>query len=46
VPQFQQMLARLNGNLPAFYAEVKRLAALAKPARYRALGAKLPETEE
>jgi predicted aminopeptidase len=46
VPQFQQMLARVNGNLPAFYAEARRLAALAKPARYRALGAKLPETEE
>ena len=46
VPQFQKMLARLNGNLPAFYAEARRLAALSKPARYRALGAPLPDTDE
>ena len=46
VPQFQRLLAKLDGNLPVFYAEVKRLAALSKPARYRALGAAPPETGE
>ncbi len=45
VPQFQSIVAGLNGDLPAFYAEAKRLAALSKPARYRALGAALPEDE-
>ena len=44
VPKFQQLLARLNGDLPAFYAEVKRLAAMSKAARYRALGAAPPES--
>jgi predicted aminopeptidase len=46
VPQFQQILAKLNGDLPAFYAEVKRLAALDEKARYRALGADPPDQDE
>jgi predicted aminopeptidase len=46
VPEFQRLLAKLDGNLPAFYAEVKRLAAMSKPARYRALGVAPPEPGE
>ena len=46
VPQFQQVLAKFDGDLPAFYAEARRLATLDKDARYRALGAALPEDEE
>jgi predicted aminopeptidase len=38
VPQFQQMLARRNGDLPAFYADVKELAALGKDERAMRLG--------
>jgi predicted aminopeptidase len=38
VPQFQQLIARSNGDLAAFYAEVKRLASLDKAARDRELG--------
>ncbi|MBI4190889.1 MAG: aminopeptidase [Betaproteobacteria bacterium] len=37
VPQFQQMIARHNGDLAAFYGEVKRLVALNKNERTRML---------
>lgn len=37
VPQFQQMIARHNGDLAAFYDEVKRLAALDMNARTKTL---------
>ncbi len=37
VPQFQQLLARQNGDLGAFYGEVKKLAALDKQDRARML---------
>lgn len=40
VPAFDALLAR-DGSLPAFYAEVRRLAHLAKPQRDQALGALL-----
>ncbi len=33
VPQFQQLIAKHNGDLAAFYAEVKELAALGKAER-------------
>ena len=33
VPAFRELLARKDGDLPAFYAEVKELARLDKPAR-------------
>jgi len=46
VPQFQHLLTKLDGNLPAFYAECKRLAAMSKPARYRALGVAPPDLAE
>ena len=46
VPNFQQILAKLNGDLPAFYAEVKRLAALGEKARYRTLGVDPSDQEE
>ena len=46
VPQFLQMLARLHGDLPAFYAEVKRLARMSQVARYKALGASPPDKDE
>lgn len=46
VPEFLALLAKLDGDLPAFYAEVKRLAQLSKPARYRALGSAPPDPEE
>ena len=39
VPEFQRVLARYNGDLPRFYAEVKRLAALPKAQRDAALAA-------
>ncbi len=42
VPQFRQMLARHNGDLAAFYAEVKELAALGKDARAARLAAVAP----
>ncbi|MEJ6000643.1 aminopeptidase [Paucibacter soli] len=32
-PQFERLHARLDGDWPRFYAEVRRLAALAKPQR-------------
>lgn len=38
VPQFQQLIAKHKGDLPAFYAEVKRLAALDKDERALQLG--------
>jgi predicted aminopeptidase len=38
VPQFQQMIARHNGDLGAFYAEVKQLAKLGKDKRALQLG--------
>ena len=46
VPQFLQMLARVHGDLPAFYAEAKRLATLNEAARYKALGATPTDKEE
>jgi predicted aminopeptidase len=39
VPAFQRMLADRGGDLPAFYAEVKRLAALPKTKREAQLAA-------
>ena len=38
VPQFQQMLAKRNGDLAAFYADVKAIAALGKDERAARLG--------
>ncbi len=46
VPNFQKILAKLNGALPAFYAEVNRLAALGEKARNRALGVDPSDPEE
>ena len=46
VPEFLALLHKLNDDLPAFYAEVKRLAQLSKSARYRELGALSPDAEE
>lgn len=46
VPQFRALLAKLNGDLPAFYAEVKRLARMSEAQRYQALGATPPEDGE
>ena len=46
VPQFQQMLARHQGDLAAFYADVRRLAVLDKEQRYRELGIAPPGREE
>jgi predicted aminopeptidase len=46
VPAFQQLLARHNGDLLAFYADVKRIAALDKEERYRELGIAPPDGEE
>lgn len=46
VPQFLALLAKLNGDLPAFYARVNELAKLSKVQRYRALGAEPPDPEE
>ena len=37
VPAFDALLAQSNGNMPAFYAEVKRIAALPKAERDAAL---------
>ena len=42
VPQFQQLIAKHNGDLPAFYAEVKALAALGKDERALRLGIVAP----
>jgi len=39
VPQFQQLIAKHNGDLAAFYAEVKELAALGKAERAARLAA-------
>ena len=39
VPQFQQMIAKHHGNLAAFYAEVKELAAVGKAERASRLAA-------
>lgn len=39
VPQFERLLAAQGGDLPRFYAEVQRLAALPMDQRRRALGA-------
>jgi predicted aminopeptidase len=39
VPQFQQLIAKHNGDLAAFYAEVKELAALGKEERKSRLAA-------
>ncbi len=46
VPQFQEMIVKHNGDLAAFYADVKRLAALDKEERYRELGVAPPERED
>ena len=46
VPQFQQMLARHKGDLAAFYADVKRLAAVDREQRYRELGIAPPARED
>jgi predicted aminopeptidase len=46
VPQFRNIIARHNGDLAAFYADVKRLAALDKKERYRELGVAVPEKDE
>ncbi len=37
VPAFDALLAQSNGNMPAFYSEVKRIAALPKAERDAAL---------
>jgi predicted aminopeptidase len=37
VPAFQRLLEENTGDLPRFYAEVKRLSALPKPQRDLAL---------
>lgn len=42
LPAFRELLAREGGDLPAFYARVKALAALPKPERERALAALQP----
>lgn len=42
VPQFLEMLAKHNGDLAAFYAEVKQLAALGKKERTARLAAMEP----
>ena len=42
VPQFQKLLDKHNGDLPAFYAEVRKLTALDRDARYRELGVDPP----
>jgi predicted aminopeptidase len=39
VPQFQRLIAKHDGNLAAFYAEVKEIAALGKDERDARLGA-------
>jgi predicted aminopeptidase len=43
VPAFEAMLAELGGDLPAFYAQVRRLGALDKPARIAALRRLAPQ---
>jgi predicted aminopeptidase len=42
VPAFQALLKQKHGNLPAFYAAVKKLAALPKEQRTRRLEALMP----
>ena len=42
VPQFERLLAAQGGDLPRFYAEVRRLAALPMDERRRALQAAAP----
>jgi predicted aminopeptidase len=42
VPAFEAVLREQGGNLPAFYAEVRRLGALDKPARTAALRSLVP----
>jgi predicted aminopeptidase len=39
VPAFEALLARLGGDLPRFYAEVRRLAAEPKDERMQSLAA-------
>jgi predicted aminopeptidase len=46
VPQFQKMLARHNGDLSAFYAEVKELATLDKDKRAARMGIPVSERED
>jgi predicted aminopeptidase len=42
VPAFQALLAKVGGDLPAFYREVKALAALPRAERHARLGALAP----
>ena len=42
VPQFQKILAKRNGDLPAFYAEVKEIATLGTDERASRLGVVAP----
>ena len=46
VPQFQQMLAKHGGDLAAFYAEVKEIAALGKDERAARLAGVAPARKE
>ena len=46
VPQFQRLLAQHHGDLPAFYAAVKAIAALDKDARAARLGGVAPAGNE
>lgn len=46
VPAFQKLLARHDGDLPAFYAAAARLGAMPKARRHAALQALLPETAD
>ncbi len=46
VPQFERLIAKHRGDLPAFYAEVKALAALGKDERASRLAAVAPVRRE
>ncbi len=46
VPAFESILAKLDGDMSAFHAEVARIGALAKDERARALAAARPEARE
>ena len=46
VPRFQRLIARHHGNLSAFYAEVKEIAALGKDERALRLGGVAPAATE
>jgi predicted aminopeptidase len=45
VPAFRALIDSVHGNLPAFYAQVRALAALDKPARDAALTALARRTD-